>query len=123
MEVPESPSKSKVTGLVVDNSAQKDVDVKQSKVQITKNIKPNIDSDNVVSSSTNNADKIGGFNTNMPMKQQGEKKPAAQAHASRTVLEDNIVLGVALEGSKRTLPIDEEIEGPCFHNFHFYFII
>ncbi|KAL3036673.1 hypothetical protein AAZX31_01G022700 [Glycine max] len=110
VEVPESPSKSKVTGLVVDNSAQKDVDVKQSKVQITKNIKPNIDSDNVVSSSTNNADKIGGFNTNMPMKQQGEKKPAAQAHASRTVLEENIVLGVALEGSKRTLPIDEEID-------------
>ncbi|KAG5007738.1 hypothetical protein JHK85_026280 [Glycine max] len=111
VEVPESPSKSKVTGLVVDNSAQKDVDVKQAKVHTTKNTKPNIDSDNVVSSSsTNNADKTGGFNTNMPMKQQGEKKPAAQPHASRTVLEENIVLGVALEGSKRTLPIDEEID-------------
>ncbi|KAK7407199.1 hypothetical protein VNO78_08909 [Psophocarpus tetragonolobus] len=103
-------SKSKVTGSVVDNSTLKDIDVKQSKSQTTKNIKPNIDSDNVVSSSTNNADKTGGLNTNMPTKQVGEKKPAAQAHAARTVLEENIVLGVALEGSKRTLPIGEGID-------------
>ncbi|TKY69953.1 Mechanosensitive ion channel protein 2 [Spatholobus suberectus] len=109
VEAPESSSKSKVTGLVVDNSAQKDIDVKQSKGQATKNIKPNIDSDNVVSS-TSNADKTGGLNMNMPTKQQGEKKPATQPHASRPVLEENIVLGVALEGSKRTLPIDEEID-------------
>ncbi|RDX81711.1 Mechanosensitive ion channel protein 2, chloroplastic [Mucuna pruriens] len=100
MEVPES-SKSKVTGLVIDNSAQKDIDAKQSKGQTTKNLKPNIDSDNVVSSTSN---------MNMPTKLQGEKKPAAQPPASRPVLEENIVLGVALEGSKRTLPIDEEIE-------------
>jgi len=110
VEVQESSSKSKVSGLVVENVAQKDIDTKQSKGHATKNIKPNIESDNVVSSSSNNADKTGGLNTNMPSKPQGEKKSAAQPHASRTVLEENIVLGVALEGSKRTLPIDEEID-------------
>ncbi|CAJ1931290.1 unnamed protein product [Sphenostylis stenocarpa] len=110
VEVAEPSSKSKVYGLVVENLAQKDIDAKQSKGQTTKNIKPNIESENVLSSSSNNADKTGGLNTNIPLKQQGEKKPASQPHASRAVLEENIVLGVALEGSKRTLPIDEEID-------------
>lgn len=92
----------------LDNSTQKDIHAKQSKGQTMKNVKSNVDSDNLVSStSTNNADKAGGLHTNIPAKQQGEKKPAAQPHASRSVLEDNIVLGVALDGSKRTLPIDE----------------
>lgn len=50
-------------------------------------------------------DKAIGLPTNMPTK-QGERKPAT----SRPVLEENIVLGVALEGSKRTLPIDEGID-------------
>ncbi|XP_061349985.1 mechanosensitive ion channel protein 2, chloroplastic-like [Gastrolobium bilobum] len=110
VEVPEmSSSNSKETGLVVDNSTQKDINVKQSKGQTIKNIKPNIDSV-VSSSSTSNADNAGGLSMNMPTKQQGERKPAAQPHASRPVLEDNIVLGVALDGSKRTLPIDEEVD-------------
>ncbi|WVZ12541.1 hypothetical protein V8G54_017071 [Vigna mungo] len=109
VEVPES-SKSKISGSVVENSAQKDIDSKQSKGQTTKNIKPNIESENVVPSSSNSADKTGGLNANIASKPQGEKKPAAQPQASRTVLEENIVLGVALEGSKRTLPIDEEID-------------
>ncbi|XP_027362322.1 mechanosensitive ion channel protein 2, chloroplastic-like isoform X2 [Abrus precatorius] len=107
-EVPEISSNSKATDLVAsDNSAQKDIHVKQSKGKTIKNIEPSIDSENVVStSSTSIADKAGGVPMNMPTKQQGERKPAA----SRPVLEDNIVLGVALEGSKRTLPIDEEID-------------
>ncbi|XP_065875096.1 mechanosensitive ion channel protein 2, chloroplastic [Euphorbia lathyris] len=37
-------------------------------------------------------------------KQGGERQPSA----SRPPLEENIVLGVALEGSKRTLPIEED---------------
>ncbi|KAL2349018.1 hypothetical protein Fmac_003018 [Flemingia macrophylla] len=109
MEVPESSSKSKVTGLAVDYPAQKDIDAKQFKGQNTRNVKPNNDPDNVASS-TSNGDRTGGVNMNVPTKQQVEKKPAAQPHASRPVLEENIVLGVALEGSKRTLPIDEEID-------------
>ena len=102
VEVPEmsSTSNSKVTGLEVDNSTMKDIHVKQSKGQTIKNTKPNVDSDNLVSSSTNSTDKTNG---NMPTKQQGERKSAAP----RPVLEENIVLGVALDGSKRTLPIDE----------------
>ncbi|CAK8537148.1 unnamed protein product [Lathyrus sativus] len=104
VEVPEmsSNSNSKVTGLELDYSSQKDIHVKQSKGQTIKNIKPKVDSDSLVSSSTNNTDKGNG---NVPTK-QGERKPAA----SRPVLEENIVLGVALEGSKRTLPINEGID-------------
>ncbi|GAB2226128.1 hypothetical protein Drorol1_Dr00021920 [Drosera rotundifolia] len=37
-----------------------------------------------------------------------KQPPAAQPPKPRPGLEDNIVLGVALEGSKRTLPIEEE---------------
>ncbi|CAJ2647377.1 mechanosensitive ion channel protein 2, chloroplastic-like [Trifolium pratense] len=105
VEVPTMSSNStpKVPGSEVDNSTQKDIHVKQSKGQTIKNIKPNLDSDNLVSSSTNNTDKGSG---NTQTKQQGERKPAA----SRPILEENIVLGVALEGSKRTLPIDEGID-------------
>ncbi|QCD90707.1 small conductance mechanosensitive channel [Vigna unguiculata] len=110
VEVPESSSKSKVSGLAVENSAQKDLDSKQSKGQTTKNIKPSTEPENAVPSSSNSADKTSGVNTIIASKPQGEKKPAAQPHASRNVLEENIVLGVALEGSKRTLPIDEEID-------------
>ncbi|CAI8595505.1 unnamed protein product [Vicia faba] len=105
VEVPEMfyNSNSKVTGLELDNSSQKDIHVKQSKGQTIKNIKPKVDSENLVSSSTNNIDKANG---NVPTKQEGERKPAA----SRPILEENIVLGVALEGSKRTLPINEGID-------------
>lgn len=111
VEIPEISSNSKANVLVADNSPQnqKDIHVKQPKDQNIKNIKPDTNTDNVVSSSSN-ADKTGGIPTNLATKQQGEKKPATQSHASRPVLEENIVLGVALEGSKRTLPIDEEIE-------------
>ncbi|GAB2283208.1 hypothetical protein Dimus_017733 [Dionaea muscipula] len=40
---------------------------------------------------------------------QPKQPPAAQPPKPRPTLEENIVLGVALEGSKRTLPIDEEV--------------
>lgn len=54
------------------------------------------------SSSSNNGDKgSGGLSKNMPLK---------QPQTSRPVLEENIVLGVALEGSKRYLPIEEGID-------------
>ncbi|KAF5955372.1 hypothetical protein HYC85_008228 [Camellia sinensis] len=43
---------------------------------------------------------------------QDSARPAASPSVARPALEDNIVLGVALEGSKRTLPIEEEIT-PC----------
>lgn len=49
--------------------------------------------------------------------EEADKSPASPAKLdserhisspSKTILEENIVLGVALEGSKRTLPIDDE---------------
>ncbi|KAF8012216.1 hypothetical protein BT93_I0369 [Corymbia citriodora subsp. variegata] len=40
------------------------------------------------------------------------KKMVSQPPVSRPALEDNIVLGVALEGGKRTLPIEEEVIPP-----------
>ena len=44
---------------------------------------------------------------------QGEKSTASvPSKSTSTALEENIVLGVALEGSKRTLPIEEEVDSP-----------
>ncbi|XP_057729149.1 mechanosensitive ion channel protein 3, chloroplastic-like [Arachis stenosperma] len=43
-----------------------------------------------------------------PLKQD-EEKSAVSSPSIRPSLEDNILLGVALEGSKRTLPIEEEM--------------
>ncbi|KAF5180107.1 Mechanosensitive ion channel protein 2 protein [Thalictrum thalictroides] len=47
--------------------------------------------------------------TTVHKKQESEKMHVAPSPTSRPALEDNIVLGVALEGSKRTLPIEEEM--------------
>lgn len=46
-------------------------------------------------------------------KNDTEKPPSTSSPsaATRSVFEDNIVLGMALEGSKRTLPMDEEETG------------
>lgn len=43
---------------------------------------------------------------------QDVRQPIAQTPAPKSSLEENIVLGVALEGSKRTLPIEEEMVAP-----------
>lgn len=48
------------------------------------------------------SDEIDKVPTTSPTTKQDIQRP------SNTLLEDNIILGVALEGSKRTLPIDEE---------------
>lgn len=46
-------------------------------------------------------------NTTAHSKHQSEKLPVARPLNARSTLEENIVLGVALEGSKRVLPIEE----------------
>lgn len=56
-------------------------------------------------------DKAGVFRESLPS-QEGERSPVSQPAVSRPTLEENIVLGVALEGSKRTLPIEEEPASP-----------
>ncbi|XP_044511110.1 mechanosensitive ion channel protein 3, chloroplastic isoform X2 [Mangifera indica] len=45
-----------------------------------------------------------------PAKQDVERSVGPQPAVARPPLEENIVLGVALEGSKRTLPIEDETE-------------
>ncbi|TYH95408.1 hypothetical protein ES332_A12G103500v1 [Gossypium tomentosum] len=52
-------------------------------------------------------DKAGGLREPFQSKQEDEKLPVSQPPIKRSALEENIVLGVALEGPKRTLPIDE----------------
>uniref|UniRef100_A0A5B7C933 Mechanosensitive ion channel protein 2 n=1 Tax=Davidia involucrata TaxID=16924 RepID=A0A5B7C933_DAVIN len=51
--------------------------------------------------------KPGKFSSTSQSKQESERLPVTQPPTSRPALEENIVLGVALEGSKRTLPIEE----------------
>ncbi|XWS45016.1 hypothetical protein CRYUN_Cryun15aG0099600 [Craigia yunnanensis] len=60
-----------------------------------------------VSSPESGIDKVGGLREPFPSKQEGEKLLVSQPPVARPALEENIVLGVALEGSKRTLPIEE----------------
>ncbi|XP_028802800.1 mechanosensitive ion channel protein 2, chloroplastic [Neltuma alba] len=76
-----------------------DISASNSKANLT-------DSDNTMSCSASN----NGRPLDKPSKQQGERKPAEQPPTSRPDVEENIVLGVALEGSKRTLPIEEGME-------------
>lgn len=45
-------------------------------------------------------------------KSESDKQPAAPPPPTRPILEENIVLGVALEGSKRTLPIEDDEMSP-----------
>lgn len=63
-----------------------------------------------VSLSETSVDKTGESNE---LKQEGDKMPASKAPVSRPAMEENLVLGVALEGSKRTLPIEEDITPPA----------
>lgn len=67
------------------------------------------------SSSEIGADKAGGFSTASQGKQESERTPVPKPSMSKPALEENIVLGVALEGSKRTLPIEEDMASPPSH--------
>ncbi|KAM5577049.1 mechanosensitive ion channel protein 2, chloroplastic [Rosa sericea] len=78
------------------------------------NVVQSTSSNPALSSSASGADKTGGSMAS-PVKQEGEKMPAAEPPTTRPALEENIVLGVALEGSKRTLPIEEGMASPSSH--------
>ncbi|CAN8299070.1 unnamed protein product [Cochlearia groenlandica] len=45
---------------------------------------------------------------------KNDEKDGLTSSSSKTAMEENIVLGVALEGSKRTLPIEEEVHSSSF---------
>lgn len=86
---------------VADNSSQKVSNGKQPKSDSFGNITQKFNNPSV-SSPESSVEKAGGFTTTQS-RQESERMPTMP----RPRLEDNIVLGVALEGSKRTLPIDE----------------
>ncbi|CAK7339633.1 unnamed protein product [Dovyalis caffra] len=60
-----------------------------------------------VDSSEASTEKVGGLKESSLSKQ--DKRSVSQPSLSRPALQENIVLGVALEGSKRTLPIEEDM--------------
>ncbi|KAA8538180.1 hypothetical protein F0562_027788 [Nyssa sinensis] len=59
------------------------------------------------------SDKTDNPSATSQAKQDGQRPVASSV--ARPTLEDNIVLGVALEGSKRTLPIEEEMSRSPTH--------
>ncbi|XVF59098.1 hypothetical protein PTKIN_Ptkin07bG0247700 [Pterospermum kingtungense] len=95
----------KVLDLIADDLPQnKKVADKQQKTEQNSKL-----DDPSVSSPENGIDKPGGLREPVQSKQEDEKPPMSQPPVARPALEENIVLGVALEGLKRTLPIDEEM--------------
>ncbi|KAK3009064.1 hypothetical protein RJ639_014384 [Escallonia herrerae] len=87
---------------ISDNSSRNSSANKQPKNAVSGSSRQSSVVDNTSASlSETSAEKAGSS----PSTKQGER----QLPTSRPGLEDNLVLGVALEGSKRTLPIEEEM--------------
>ncbi|MBA0608429.1 hypothetical protein Godav_020656 [Gossypium davidsonii] len=95
---PPSKSTQKTSSNAAETSSpdQKVLDNKRVSDKQQKVVRPS------VSTTESGIDKAGGLREPFQSKPEGEKLPVS-------ALEENIVLGVALEGSKRTLPIDEEM--------------
>ncbi|KAL6227648.1 hypothetical protein ACLB2K_001605 [Fragaria x ananassa] len=108
-----SDSDSKAADLISDHLTEKISGRKQVN-NANGNVFQSTSSNPAFSSSASGADKTSGSVTS-PVKQEGEKMPAAEPPTTRPALEENIVLGVALEGSKRTLPIEEEMASASSH--------
>lgn len=69
--------------------------------------------DNSTTSPSDVREKTGSVPSTSQSKREDEKPQVIQPSVpSKPALEENIVLGVALEGSKRTLPIEEELSPP-----------
>ncbi|GKV23514.1 hypothetical protein SLEP1_g33226 [Rubroshorea leprosula] len=92
---------------------KKITDSKQPRNASSENVKQSSKLDNPsLSSPETDVEKAVGLRETSQSTQEGERSPISQPSASRPTLEENIVLGVALEGSKRTLPIEEEMASP-----------
>ncbi|KAJ8765673.1 hypothetical protein K2173_014795 [Erythroxylum novogranatense] len=103
-------SNAKATG-VVSNSIpenKKTSDPRHRKISSPENARQigKVDSSSIASEAT---PKAGGVQDPSHLKLEDERKSALQAPMSKPALEENIVLGVALDGSKRTLPIEEDM--------------
>lgn len=101
-----SSSEPTVLGSTSDNSTKdrKVSDSKQPKIVGQGTVTWNSKIDNPSVPSSGSSDKAGSLQES---KQESDKLPSTQPPTSRPALEENIVLGVALDGSKRTLPIEE----------------
>lgn len=77
-----------------------------------KQVKRNTVDNSAASPSSDVRERTGGVSSTS--KREDERLAAATqpSVSSKPALEENIVLGVALEGSKRTLPIEEEMSPP-----------
>ena len=110
-KVTEADSKSDngSTGSVSDTSTTKSPSGKQPKNASLGHQKSS-------NSSTSSSSEVGaekaGFSTASQVKQESERTPVPKPRVSKPALEENIVLGVALEGSKRTLPIEDMASPP-----------
>ncbi|KDP29764.1 hypothetical protein JCGZ_18699 [Jatropha curcas] len=101
---------SKAAGSVSDATQNKNVSDNKQKSVNPGNIRQNSQFDNPkVSLSEAGTDKARGLQEPSQFKQGAERQSVAQP-SSRPALEENIVLGVALEGSKRTLPIEDDLD-------------
>lgn len=107
----DSESDNGAVGTLLDTSTLKNPNSKQPKsVGNQKNT-----NNSTSSASETGAEKSGGFSTASQAKPESERLPVPKPPMSKPVLEENIVLGVALEGSKRTLPIEEDMYSPPSH--------
>lgn len=113
-----STSEPQTQNLASDGSAPNTSEILQSKNETTRYAgkEKGVDSKDVApekAMSKKSSPEMGGGKTDIPLttlqaKQDGEK-PVASLSIARPPIEENIILGVALEGSKRTLPIEEEM--------------
>ncbi|KAJ8557492.1 hypothetical protein K7X08_003117 [Anisodus acutangulus] len=108
------PSKATVknTSKPVSKAESKSAEVGTSD---SKDLSENISSNKQVKkvSQADVREKTGSFPSVSQSKREDEKPQVTQPSvSSKPALEENIVLGVALEGSKRTLPIEEELSPP-----------
>ncbi|KAK6923276.1 Mechanosensitive ion channel MscS [Dillenia turbinata] len=105
-------SDNKVQGSSSDSFAQRLMD-KEDMQKSVGNTQQTSKSSSPSMSLSKDGEKPGPLPLNSKSKQEGDRSTAASTSASRpAALEENIILGVALEGSKRTLPIEEEMAFP-----------
>ncbi|XP_059645404.1 mechanosensitive ion channel protein 2, chloroplastic [Cornus florida] len=111
-------SDSKSLGPISDNSSKEISNKKSPKRSDVEHALQNgsIESPSGASPESGGGEKQGDFPSTLQSKQEGERLLHTQPQISRPVLEENIVLGVALEGSKRTLPIEEGMASPAIQS-------
>ncbi|KAM7261743.1 hypothetical protein ACFE04_020820 [Oxalis oulophora] len=116
---PDAKADSKVEATTKSDSKAKEtpkVDGKgKAKIRESPNSSPtkeNLKAETTFSSGLTNGDdsasEDSGFLENSQMKQDGFRSAGPQTSTPRAALDENIVLDVALQGSKRTLPVEEE---------------